>query len=85
MEVVKPDRFYGQLAPLQSQLIRDEDFANSFCEDSGRNSKPPSLKALALVVQTNDKLRDAEASARAAFDLRWKVAQGVDAYIGLSP
>ena len=80
VELVKPDSFYGQLAALQGQLFRDEDFADFYCEDNGRNSKPPSLMALALVLQAHDKVSDAEASARAAYDLRWKVALGVDAY-----
>ena len=71
--LVKADSFYGQ-------LFRDEEFADFYCEDNGRTSKPPSLMAMALVLQAHDKVSEAEASARAAFDLRWKVALGVDAY-----
>ena len=80
VELVKTDSFYGKLAALQGQLFRDEEFADFYCEDNGRSSKPPSLMATALVLQAHDKVSDAEASARAAFDLRWKVALGVDAY-----
>ena len=35
---------------------------------------PPSLLATALLLQTYDKVSDAEAKARADFDIRWKVA-----------
>ena len=39
---------------------------------------PPSLLATALLLQTYDKVSDAEAKARADFDIRWKVALGHD-------
>lgn len=41
-----PDSFYGQLAALQGQLFRDEELADFYGEDNGRNSRPPSLMAL---------------------------------------
>ena len=39
---------------------------------------PPSLLAAALPLQSHDKVSDAEAKARADFDLRWKVALGIE-------
>ena len=39
---------------------------------------PPSLLATALLLQTYDKVSDAEAKARAYFDIRWKVALGIE-------
>ena len=39
---------------------------------------PPSLLATALLLQSHDKVSDAEAKARADFDLRWKVALGIE-------
>ena len=39
---------------------------------------PPSLLATALVLQSRDKVSDAEAKARADFDIRWKVALGIE-------
>ena len=42
--------FYGFLASLRGQLFRDEDFAELYCPDNGRDSVPPSLVATALVV-----------------------------------
>ena len=48
------------------------------CPDNGRDSVPPSLLATALLLQTYDKVSDAEAKARADFDIRWKVALGIE-------
>src|SRR5205823_10817738 len=59
------------------RLFRDEDFAALYCPDNGRPSVPPSLLATALLLQTHDDVSDEEAAARAAFDLRWKVALGI--------
>ena len=39
---------------------------------------PPSLLATALLLQTHDKVSDDEAKQRADFDIRWKVALGID-------
>ena len=39
---------------------------------------PHGLRATALLLQTHDKVSDAEAKARADFDIRWKVALGID-------
>ena len=49
-----------------------------YCPDNGRDSVPPSLLATALLLQSHDKVSDAEAKARADFDLRWKVALGIE-------
>ena len=39
---------------------------------------PPSLPATALLLQSHDKVSGAEAKARADFDIRWKVALGIE-------
>ena len=59
-------------------MFRDADFAEFYCADNGRDSVPPSLLATALLLQNHDKVSDAEAKARADFDLRWKVALGIE-------
>ena len=41
-----------------------------YCLDNGRVSVAPSLLATALLLQTHDKVSDAEAKARADFDIR---------------
>lgn len=77
-EFVGRDSFYGFLASQRGKLFCDEDFAGLYCADNGRTSVPPSLLATALVLQTHDGVSDAEAKARADYDLRWKVALGTE-------
>ena len=64
LDYVGKDTFYGLLASLRGQLFRDADFAEFYCLDNGRTSVPPSLLATALLLQTYDKVSDAEAKAR---------------------
>ena len=78
LDHVGKDTFYGLLASLRGQLFSDDDFAEIYCPDNGRDSVPPSLLATALLLQTYDKVSDAEAKARADFDIRWKVALGIE-------
>ena len=78
LDYVGKDSFYGLLASLRGQLFSDDDFAEIYCPDNGRDSVPPSLLATALLLQTYDQVSDAEAKARADFDIRWKVALGIE-------
>jgi transposase len=78
LNFVGPDTFYGFLAAHRDEIFRDEDFAKLYCLDNGRPSVPPSLLAIALVLQTYDGVSDDEAKRRADFDLQWKVALGVE-------
>lgn len=70
--------FYGLLARHGAEWFRDEDFVALYREDFGRPSVPPSQLAVALLLQAHDSVSDEEAIARSAFDLRWKVALGLD-------
>ena len=79
LDHVGRESFYGLLASMRGWLFRDADFAEFYCPDNGRDSVPPSLLATALLLQSHDKVSDAEAKARADFDLRWKVALGIEA------
>jgi len=72
------DSFYGWLASQRGELFQDEAFAGLYALDNGRPSVPPSLLAVALVLQTYDGVSDDEAKQRADYDLRWKVALGVE-------
>jgi transposase len=72
------DSFYGWLASQRGELFRDEELAGLYVLDNGRPSVPPSLLAVALVLQTYDGVSDDEAKQRADYDLRWKVALGVE-------
>ena len=78
LDLVGRDTFYGLLASLRGRLFRDADFAELYCPDNGRASVAPSLLATALLLQAHDKVSDAEAKARADFDIRWKVALGIE-------
>ena len=78
LDHVGKNTFYGLLASLRGRLFRDADFAEFYCADNGRDSVPPSLLATALLLQSHDKVSDAEAKARADFDIRWKVALGIE-------
>ncbi len=78
LDYVGRGSFYGFLASMRGQLFQDEEFAELYCRDNGRDSVPPSLVATALLLQAYDKVSDAEAKQRADFDIRWKVALGIE-------
>jgi transposase len=71
---VPADSFYARLGAVIEQLFADDDLAGMYCPDNGRPSLPPSLMSGILLLQFYDDVSDVEAIARAAFDLRWKVA-----------
>jgi transposase len=75
---VGEDSFYGALSRLGPQLFKDEDFAGLYRDEHGRPSVPPSQLCVALLLQTHDGVSDDEAIERTAYDLRWKVALGLE-------
>jgi len=79
LDLVGEDTFYGFLAVHGRAIFRDEDYAGLYSPDWGRPSVPPSMLAIAMLLQSKDRAVDDEAKARADFDLRWKVALGVPA------
>jgi transposase len=78
LDRVGVDSFYGQVAQARSRLFRDDDFAALYCPDNGRPAVPPSLLAVALLLQAHDKVSDQEAIARTNYDVRWCVALGIE-------
>ena len=78
MATLRQISHYGLMASLRGRLFRDADFAAFYCLDNGRDSVPPSLLATALLLQSHDKVSDAEAKGRADFDIHWKVALGIE-------
>ena len=72
------DSFYGFLASSRRELFSDDDFAGLYRTDLGRPSVPPSQLCVALLLQTRDGVSDEEAIQRTAYDLRWKVALGLE-------
>ena len=75
---VGEDSFYGLLAEKGGEWFRDEDFAGLYREDFGRPSVPPSQLCVALLLQAHEGVSDEEAIGRSAYDLRWKVALGLE-------
>ena len=78
LDFVGADTFYAFLAAERGRLFRDEDFADLYCHTNGRASVPPGLLATALLLQSYEGVSDAEAKARADYDIRWKVALGIE-------
>lgn len=71
--------FYARLAGCGGSVIRDEDFAACYASGVGRPSIPPSLLMRAVLLQLRDDVSDREAARRAAKDLDWKRALGLEA------
>jgi hypothetical protein len=76
--MVPESSFYAFLAQHRGELFRDDAFAALYTPTTGRPSVPPSLLATALVLQVYDGVSDAEARDRATYDLRWKIALGIE-------
>jgi len=77
-DFVGRETFYGWLAAQRGELFPDALFTGLYIAGWGRPSVPPSLLATALVLQTYAGVSDDEAVQRATYDLRWKVALGVE-------
>jgi len=71
------DSIYSLLAEHGDRIVRDEDFAECYCERHGRPSIPPSVLAKVLLLAYRDGLSDERAMDAVRFDLRWKVALGL--------
>jgi len=78
MQHVGEDSFHGILGRMGPSWFRDEDFEGLYRETHGRPSVPPSQLCIALLLQTYDGVSDEEAIDRTAYDLRWKVALGLE-------
>ncbi len=61
LDFVGRDIFHGFLTLNGVRLFSDEEFASLYCPDNGRESVPPSLLAVALVLQAHDQVSDEEA------------------------
>ncbi len=78
-ETLEAHSIYAFLHRERERLFPDEAFADLF-EDSGRRSVPPSVVAVAMVLQRLEGLSDREAVERYCFDTRWRYAAGVGGY-----
>src|SRR5215469_6510668 len=72
------ETIYGYLAQHREHLFRDEDLAALYCPGNGRTSVPPSLAVTMLFLRAYERVSFVEAVERTKFDLRWKVALGLE-------
>jgi hypothetical protein len=68
------DSFYGRLGRYGKAIFPDEMFRSLYCDDNGRPCVPPSLMAVATVLQMYCNCSDEEAVERSLFDVRWWVS-----------
>jgi hypothetical protein len=78
LDHVGEDSLYGFFATAGHRMFRDSDFAGLYREDQGRPSVPPSQLCVALLLQAREGVSDDEAVQRTSYDLRWKVALGLE-------
>jgi len=78
LDYVGRDTLYGYLAQNRQHLFRDEDFAALYGADNGRTSVPPSLAISILFLRAYERVSFVEAIERTKYDLRWKVALGLE-------
>jgi hypothetical protein len=78
LDYVGRETVYGYLAQHRPQLFRDADFAVLYCKNNGRPSVPPSLGVSILFLRAYEGVSFVEAIERTKYDLRWKVALGLE-------
>jgi hypothetical protein len=83
LEHVGRRTFYGWLALEGFRVFPDADFRDFYVLDNGRRSVPPSQMLRMVLLQWYDKTSDEESIVRSKFDLRWKVALGLEDHEGL--
>ena len=77
-EAIMAMGFYGQLA--MNAVFKDEDFAGAYDSKNGRPSVPPSMLAIARLLQHYDGISDAEVIEKTRYDLRYKAALDLEPY-----
>ena len=77
-DYVGRDSFYGFLNEHRHELFRDGDFVGLYKDGWGRPGVPPSQLCLALLLQAREGVSDEAAIEKTAYDLRWKVALGLE-------
>lgn len=83
LDYVGRGSFYAWLAQEGPRVFPDGDFRDFYVLDNGRKSVPPSQLIRMVLLQWFDRVSDEESVARSKFDLRWKVALGLEDHEGL--
>jgi len=78
LDHVGRDTFYGWLAVEGPRVFPDAEFREFYVLDNGRKSVPPSQMLRMVLLQWYDKVSDEESIVRSRYDLRWKVALGLE-------
>lgn len=78
-ESLSGSSIYSLLYRERDALFADEMFADLYCE-RGRNSVPPSVLAVVMVLQKLEGASDRDAVERFRYDARWRFAAGVGGY-----
>ncbi len=78
LDYVGRDTVYGYLAHNRQHLVRDDDFAVLYGPNNGRPSVPPSVAVSMLFLRAYEGVSFVEAVERTKYDLRWKVALGLE-------
>jgi transposase len=73
-KLIPEDSIYKNLHKYRMDFLKDEDFKDLYCDDTGRRSIPPSVLCGVLLLQAHDNVSDEEAVQRVIFDIRWKYA-----------
>lgn len=75
--LIPPDSFYRRFRELVVPLIKDDQFESMYCKDNGRPCIPPSLLALATIIQFHKNLSDREMERACMYDIEVKFALGL--------
>lgn len=75
--LIPPDSFYRKFRDSVWPLIEDELFEPMYCGDNGRPAIPPSLLAMAVILQFYRNLSDREMERACMFDIEVKYALGL--------
>jgi transposase len=76
-ELIPPDSFYRKFREAVWPLVKDEQFSDMYCTDNGRPPIPPSLLAMATVLQFHNNLSDREMERACMYNIEVKYALGL--------
>ena len=76
--LLEPGSLYHFLQEHRREIFADAKFAHLYPSGTGRPSIPASRVASVMVLQTLEGLSDREALDQVRYNLRWKLALGLD-------
>jgi transposase len=76
-QLIPQDSFYRKFREIVAPLIKDKQFESMYCTDNGRPAIPPSLLAMATILQFHKNLSDREMERACMYDIEIKYALGL--------